>query len=61
MVAQAFAEHGTGVIVAEAARVGQGSTAASTALLLQEPDHDLEALARQIRGPNGAAHLAAQS
>ena len=47
MVAQAFAEHGTGVIVVEAARVGQGSTAASTALLLQEPDHDLEALARR--------------
>ena len=47
MVAQAFAENGTGVIVVEAARVGHGSTAASTALLLQEPDHDLEALARR--------------
>jgi glycine/D-amino acid oxidase-like deaminating enzyme len=44
MTAQAFAEHGTKVIVVEAARVGQGSTAASTALLLQEPDYDLKAL-----------------
>ena len=47
MVAQAFAEHGTSVIVVEAARVGQGSTAASTALLLQEPDQDLEALSKR--------------
>ena len=49
MIAQAFAEHGIRVSVVEAARVGQGSTAASTALLLQEPDHDLEALTRPIR------------
>ena len=47
MIAQAFAEHGTSVIVVDAARVGEGSTAASTALLLQEPDHDLEALSRR--------------
>ena len=47
MVAQAFAEHGTRVIVAEAARAGHGSTAASTALLLQEPDYDLGALSRK--------------
>jgi len=47
MIAQAFAGHGTDVIVVEAARVGQGSTAASTALLLQEPDHDLAALSRR--------------
>ncbi len=44
MIAQAFAEHGIRVIVVEAARVGHGSTAASTALLMQEPDYDLEAL-----------------
>ena len=61
MIAQAFAEHGASVIVVEAARVGQGSTAASTALLLQEPDYDLEASARALRTANGAAHLAAQS
>ena len=47
MIAHAFAEHGASVIVVEAARVAHGSTAASTALLLQEPDHDLEALARR--------------
>jgi glycine/D-amino acid oxidase-like deaminating enzyme len=47
MVAQAFAEQGTRVIVVEAARVAQGSTAASTALLLQEPDYDLGALSRR--------------
>lgn len=44
MVAEAFTAAGAGVVVVEAARVGHGSTAASTALLLQEPDHDLAAL-----------------
>jgi len=43
-IAQAFAEQGTKVIVVEAARVGRGSTAANTGLLLQEPDYDLTAL-----------------
>ena len=47
MIAQAFAEHGTRVIVVEAARIAQGSTAASTALLLQEPDYDLDALSER--------------
>lgn len=47
MIAQAFAEHGTTVTVVEAARVGRGSTAASTALLLQEPDYDLGALSKK--------------
>lgn len=47
MIAQAFAEHGTRVIVVEASRIGQGSTAASTALLLQEPDYDLGALTKR--------------
>ena len=44
MIAESFTQHGVRVSVIEAARVGQGSTAASTALLLQEPDHDLDAL-----------------
>lgn len=47
MVAQAFTEAGTQVIVVDAGRAGYGSTAASTALLLQEPDYDLEALSRR--------------
>lgn len=47
MIAHAFAEHGTAVTVVEAARVGRGSTAASTALLLQEPDYDLGALSKK--------------
>jgi glycine/D-amino acid oxidase-like deaminating enzyme len=37
-VALAFAEAGVGVMLLEGARVGRGSTAASTALLLREPD-----------------------
>ena len=51
MTAQAFAEYGTRVIVVEAARVGHGSTAASTALLLQEPDYDLKALSDRYGSP----------
>ena len=38
-----FAEAGVDAIVLEADRVGQGSTAASSALLLQEPDARLTA------------------
>ena len=38
LVAQAFAEAGVSVVLLEAAHVGSGSTAASSALLLQEPD-----------------------
>ena len=45
MIAEAFTHHGVNVAVVEAARIGHGSTAASTALLLQEPDYDLDALA----------------
>jgi glycine/D-amino acid oxidase-like deaminating enzyme len=56
MIAQAFAEHGTRVVVLEAARVGQGSTAASTALLLQEPDYDLGALSKRF-GPRAARRI----
>ena len=47
MVAEAFTRAGADVIVVEAARVGHGSTAASTALLLQEPDWDLASLSRK--------------
>ena len=46
MIAEAFTAAGIDVIVVEAARVGHGSTAASTALLLQEPDYDLASLSR---------------
>ena len=47
MCAEAFTRHGVRTMLVEAARLGQGSTVASTALLLQEPDYDLEALARK--------------
>src|SRR5258706_10131875 len=39
-----FADAGVRVALVEAARIGRGSTAASTALLMQEPDIDLAAL-----------------
>jgi glycine/D-amino acid oxidase-like deaminating enzyme len=45
-VAWMFARHGIRVVLLEASRVGCGSTAASTALLMQEPDKDLNELAR---------------
>lgn len=44
LTAEAFVRAGARVTVVEANRVCLGSTAASTALLLQEPDYDLEAL-----------------
>jgi glycine/D-amino acid oxidase-like deaminating enzyme len=47
MTAEAFTRAGARVMVLEAARVGLGSTAASTALLLQEPDYDLRALSEK--------------
>ena len=47
LVALAFADAGVSVHVVEAARVGYGSTAASSALLLQEPDRGLGELARR--------------
>ena len=43
-VAWMFARSGVRVILLEAGRVGCGSTAASTALLMQEPDRDLNEL-----------------
>jgi len=39
-IAWRFAEAGVRVALLEARRVGRGSTAASTALLMQEPDED---------------------
>jgi glycine/D-amino acid oxidase-like deaminating enzyme len=50
MIAEAFARAGARVAVVEAARVGHGSTAASTALLLQEPDYDLDSLTERYGG-----------
>ncbi len=47
LTAEAFVRAGARVTIVEAARVGQGSTAASTALLLQEPDYDLGALTKR--------------
>jgi glycine/D-amino acid oxidase-like deaminating enzyme len=47
MTAEAFARAGAKVTIVEAARVAQGSTAASTALLLQEPDYDVAALTQR--------------
>ena len=47
-VAWRFADAGLSVAVLEADRVARGSTAASTALLMQEPDKDLHELARRF-------------
>jgi glycine/D-amino acid oxidase-like deaminating enzyme len=46
-IAWRFAEAGVRVALVEARRIGRGSTAASTALLMQEPDVDLRELARR--------------
>jgi len=42
-----FADAGLRVALVEAARIGRGSTAASTALLMQEPDTDLTELTQR--------------
>jgi glycine/D-amino acid oxidase-like deaminating enzyme len=42
-----FARAGARVVLVDAARIGRGSTAASTALLMQEPDVDFVDLARR--------------
>jgi glycine/D-amino acid oxidase-like deaminating enzyme len=42
-----FSEAGLRVALVEARRIGRGSTAASTALLMQEPDEDFTNLARR--------------
>ena len=56
MIAATFAEANVKVMVIEAERAGLGSTAASTALLLQEPDYDLTALAGKY-GPATARRI----
>jgi len=47
LVARTFAEAGVSVVLLEAGRMGRGSTAASSALLLQEPDHGMAQLAER--------------
>ena len=58
-VAWRFAEAGFRVALVEATRVGRGSTAASTALLMQEPDDDFAswrgATASRARGASGSS------
>jgi glycine/D-amino acid oxidase-like deaminating enzyme len=49
LAAHALARAGVGVIVLERDRVGRGSTAASTALLMQEPDVDFRDLSERYR------------
>jgi glycine/D-amino acid oxidase-like deaminating enzyme len=56
MIAATFAEANINVIVVEAERAGLGSTVASTALLLQEPDYDLTTLGRKY-GPARARRI----
>jgi glycine/D-amino acid oxidase-like deaminating enzyme len=46
-----FARDGARVVLVDAARVGRGSTAASTALLMQEPDVDFLDLSRRYGRP----------
>jgi glycine/D-amino acid oxidase-like deaminating enzyme len=55
-VAWVFARAGISVAVLDAARVGRGSTAASTALLMQETDTDFRQLAARY-GPGRAARV----
>jgi glycine/D-amino acid oxidase-like deaminating enzyme len=51
-VAWMFARSGVRVVLLERARVGRGSTAASTALLMQEPDRDFAELAGRYGTPD---------
>jgi len=46
-IAWRFARAGARVVLVDAARIGRGSTSASTALLMQEPDEDFAELARR--------------
>jgi glycine/D-amino acid oxidase-like deaminating enzyme len=55
-VAHQLASAGTRVVLIEAARIGRGSTAASTALLMQEPDADFGDLAGRY-GVSGARQI----
>ena len=56
MIAESLTRQGVRVSVIEADRIGQGSTAASTALLLQEPDYDLDDLSKRY-GPRAAKRI----
>ena len=47
VIAHTFAAAGVSVALLEAGRVGRASTAASSALLLQEPDQGLTQLVRR--------------
>ena len=51
---------GRAVVLVEAERIGRGSTAASTALLMQEPDTDFIALSDRYGAARAAANLAVQ-
>ena len=55
-IAYRLASSGARVVLIEAARIGRGSTAASTALLMQEPDADFGDLAGRY-GANGARQI----
>jgi hypothetical protein len=58
LVAHAFASAGIAATVLEAGVVGRGSTAASSALLLQEPDLELLQLEGALWCPHEPTHLA---
>jgi glycine/D-amino acid oxidase-like deaminating enzyme len=51
-----FARAGAAVVLVESARIGRGSTAASTALLMQEPDTDFTKLSERY-GPARARRI----
>jgi glycine/D-amino acid oxidase-like deaminating enzyme len=55
-IAWRLARAGVRVALVEAARIGRGSTSASTALLMQEPDEDFAVLARRY-GTRSAARI----
>jgi glycine/D-amino acid oxidase-like deaminating enzyme len=48
-----FARAGASVVLVESQRIGRGSTAASTALLMQEPDIDFTALSERYGAARG--------
>jgi glycine/D-amino acid oxidase-like deaminating enzyme len=56
IAAYLFSDAGISVALLEAGAIGGGSTAASTALLMQEPDKDLHELARRF-GPARARKI----
>lgn len=56
LIAHAFASAGVSTVLLEGSLVGRGSTAASSALLLQEPDRGLADLTRRY-GPRAARRI----